>query len=175
MSALKTSFESIQKDFKKGADLLRVAAAVHTMIHSILPFKDENGSTARLVMNAVLIQSGYQPVIFFDREEYLKAVRGADEGKDSFYDYLKQALKEMDDICPSVKEAEQKQEHKEKTSSSSSSASSSASSVACRCASCGKEGDLKRCSRCKVVSYCSSTCQKNDWVKHKNKCKQEKS
>jgi len=39
-------------------------------------------------------------------------------------------------------------------------------------AKCGKFGnDLKKCSRCRVVHYCSSKCQKDDWVgEHKVKC-----
>lgn len=42
------------------------------------------------------------------------------------------------------------------------------------CKKCGKEGDmraeLRRCSRCKLVWYCSETCQKGDWKNHKLSC-----
>lgn len=42
------------------------------------------------------------------------------------------------------------------------------------CKKCGKEGDmraeLRRCSRCKLVCYCSETCQKGDWKNHKLSC-----
>lgn len=35
-----------------------------------------------------------------------------------------------------------------------------------------KQEDLKMCSRCKVVSYCSRECQVKDWPAHKKMCKQ---
>ena len=39
------------------------------------------------------------------------------------------------------------------------------------CAACGKTTDtLKKCSRCKNISYCSKSCQQSDWSKHKTNC-----
>ena len=40
------------------------------------------------------------------------------------------------------------------------------------CAGCGKKSSIamKRCSRCKTMTYCSSACQKTDWKKHKLVC-----
>lgn len=45
------------------------------------------------------------------------------------------------------------------------------------CLKCGaattKAGNpLLRCSKCKTVKYCSPDCQKKDWKKHKQMCKQ---
>ncbi|KAH9925057.1 uncharacterized protein BXZ73DRAFT_50096 [Epithele typhae] len=37
------------------------------------------------------------------------------------------------------------------------------------CAVCGKEG-ASRCSRCQIVRYCSSDCQRADWKNHKPDC-----
>ncbi len=31
----------------------------------------------------------------------------------------------------------------------------------------------KRCSRCSVASYCSETCQKKDWPRHKHQCQKD--
>ncbi len=31
--------------------------------------------------------------------------------------------------------------------------------------------NLRRCSRCKLVKYCDSKCQKADWIHHKDMCK----
>ena len=41
------------------------------------------------------------------------------------------------------------------------------------CNHCGKRGDsLRRCSRCKMVAYCSTECQRQDWTKrHRSECK----
>ncbi len=41
-----------------------------------------------------------------------------------------------------------------------------------RCTGCLKQstGQLKRCSKCRVASYCSVECQRTDWKKHKLNC-----
>lgn len=38
------------------------------------------------------------------------------------------------------------------------------------CQKCGVSDDLKKCARCKLVSYCSRTCQTADWKQHKKIC-----
>ena len=38
------------------------------------------------------------------------------------------------------------------------------------CDGCGKPGPPKTCSRCKLVHYCSSNCQKSHWNVHKPDC-----
>lgn len=39
------------------------------------------------------------------------------------------------------------------------------------CVQCGEKEHLMVCSRCRTVSYCSATCQKNHWRFHKVNCK----
>lgn len=44
--------------------------------------------------------------------------------------------------------------------------------MARRCSSCGRyDADMKRCSRCTVVFYCSRACQRVHWPSHKANCK----
>ena len=41
------------------------------------------------------------------------------------------------------------------------------------CFQCGKEGPnppLRRCSQCEIAYYCSKTCQRGHWKKHKAAC-----
>lgn len=41
-----------------------------------------------------------------------------------------------------------------------------------RCNNCNKDVDLKLCSRCHGVNYCSKICQKVDWKNHKPMCRE---
>ena len=40
-----------------------------------------------------------------------------------------------------------------------------------KCSNCDAEQATKACGACKVVYYCSQTCQRHDWSKHKAACK----
>ncbi|EIW55423.1 uncharacterized protein TRAVEDRAFT_131350 [Trametes versicolor FP-101664 SS1] len=45
--------------------------------------------------------------------------------------------------------------------------------AASRCSRCNKPGrlrDFKKCGRCRIVMYCSKTCQRSDWKAHKLAC-----
>jgi Fic family protein len=55
---------------------LLVAAEAHTKFVSIHPFIDGNGRTARLIMNLLLLNSGYPPAIIkvSQRKEYLDSI-----------------------------------------------------------------------------------------------------
>merc|ERR1712096_396833 len=45
-----------------------------------------------------------------------------------------------------------------------------------KCANCGvlekSEKQFQKCSRCGFVFYCGKVCQRNDWKKHKQICKE---
>lgn len=43
--------------------------------------------------------------------------------------------------------------------------------IATACFQCGKIGDLKRCSKCKIAYYCSSVCQRAAMGMHKLYCR----
>jgi Fic family protein len=71
---------------------LVTAAEAHTRFVSIHPFIDGNGRTARLLMNLLLLQNAYVPVIIKnrDRAQYLAAIelwQNKNE-KEKFYDMI---------------------------------------------------------------------------------------
>lgn len=43
----------------------------------------------------------------------------------------------------------------------------------CRKNDSGKRTKLRSCSRCGEVRYCSKTCQRNDWQRHKTECREK--
>ncbi len=63
-------------------DLPEDLARAHAPFEQIHPFLDGNGRTGRLVLNLLLVRSGYPPAIIYKRERsrYLKGLRRADQG-----------------------------------------------------------------------------------------------
>lgn len=61
--------------------VVRAAVAHYNMVR-IHPFQDGNGRGARILMNLLLIQGGFPPVVVqvAERAEYLSVLRAADEG-----------------------------------------------------------------------------------------------
>jgi Fic family protein len=62
---------------KKRGPLIN-AFNVHYDLIALQPFNDFNKRTARIVMNWILIQNGYQPILFnhkSDKKEYMSALR----------------------------------------------------------------------------------------------------
>jgi Fic family protein len=69
-----------------------IAAEAHTRFVSIHPFIDGNGRTARLIMNLILIQSGYTPAVIQNKERinYLDAIESwqQDNNREKFYEII---------------------------------------------------------------------------------------
>ncbi len=71
------------------------AAEFHYKFIRIHPFDDGNGRTARILMNFILMQYGFPPVIIKteDKENYFSALRQADSGIiESFVNYIAKNL-----------------------------------------------------------------------------------
>ena len=68
-----------------------LAAEFHYKIIRIHPFDDGNGRTARILMNFILMQHGYPPVVIKtdDKQHYIAALRQADAGLlEPFMEYI---------------------------------------------------------------------------------------
>lgn len=63
-------------------NLIELAALAHYKFVEIHPFYDGNGRTARLLMNLILMQKAYPPVVvpIGDRKRYYNALEKADHG-----------------------------------------------------------------------------------------------
>lgn len=77
-------------------DILTKAIEAHFKLVTIHPFVDGNGRTARLLLNAILIENAYGPIIIrsIDRKRYLTALETyqTKENKDPYYRFMLQAL-----------------------------------------------------------------------------------
>ncbi len=77
-----------KKKRKDGKDPgILVASIFHHRFTEIHPFDDGNGRLARLLLNFVLMQYSYPPVVLSvrDREQYVEALRAADASPDDTY------------------------------------------------------------------------------------------
>lgn len=59
-----------------------ILASLHCRFEQIHPFLDGNGRAGRLVLNLILVRSGYPPAVIYkrDRAKYLRALQRADAG-----------------------------------------------------------------------------------------------
>ncbi|CAB0005695.1 unnamed protein product [Nesidiocoris tenuis] len=80
---LMNQFESWLNDWKTSRlHPVRYAAIAHYKLVHIHPFHDGNGRTARLLMNMILMNAGFPPVIILkqDRQRYYQMLVTANEG-----------------------------------------------------------------------------------------------
>jgi hypothetical protein len=71
---MKQFIQDLQTQLNEQTDPIKTAAFAHESIARIQPFNDANGRIARLIMNMILMQAGYPPVIFFKDKTYTQAV-----------------------------------------------------------------------------------------------------
>lgn len=63
-----------------GQHVIENVAELHAQFEQIHPFRDGNGRTGRLILNLLLVRSGYPPAVILkqERNKYLTALRRAD-------------------------------------------------------------------------------------------------
>jgi hypothetical protein len=76
-------FEEYVNQVFNGGDFLSFLEKQHVLFETIHPFDDGNGRTGRIILNYLLISSGYPPVI----------LKGDDENKNKYYKALEQGDK----------------------------------------------------------------------------------
>lgn len=84
-----------QKTKEEGVYPILVAAEFHYRFIRIHPFDDGNGRTARILMNFILMQFGFPPVIIKteDKANYFAALQLADAGNiEAFVNYIAKNL-----------------------------------------------------------------------------------
>ena len=90
-------------------DAPKVAADAHFKLVTIHPFTDGNGRTARLLMNLLLMQTGYPPAIIQKEERlaYINAIEAAESVGDfsTYYPLIYQAIERSLDIYLNAVEA----------------------------------------------------------------------
>jgi len=75
----------------EGWEVIKLAAEFHYKFIRIHPFDDGNGRTVRILMNFILMKSGYPPVVISsdDKLAYLSALQKADMGDfKAFLDFI---------------------------------------------------------------------------------------
>ena len=115
-----------EKITQKNVNPILVAAEFHYKFIRIHPFDDGNGRTARILMNFILMQFHYPPVIIKteDKANYFAALQLADAGNiEAFINYIAQNLVhslkimiagangediEEDEVAKKIKELEQR-------------------------------------------------------------------
>ena len=91
----------LMKDFsewlvKKDNEMLMKAIEAHYRLVTIHPFIDGNGRTARLLLNSMLLENGYVPIIIrtIDRRRYLSALETyqTKENSEPYYKFMLSAM-----------------------------------------------------------------------------------
>ncbi|SER01454.1 Fic/DOC family protein [Lachnospiraceae bacterium NE2001] len=96
-------FDNWLKDRYGKEEPVLLAAEAHRKLVYIHPFTDGNGRTARLTMNAILIQNGYLPISItpYIKMDYNSALELGRQGDlDSFYKFIfEQEFEAEKDFC----------------------------------------------------------------------------
>jgi len=86
---------------------LQRAFDFHLQYESTHPFRDGNGRTGRLIMNKILLQNNYPPIIIYkdNKQAYFNSIKSAREGdKKKYYQFmLEQTKKTYEQMINNIK------------------------------------------------------------------------
>lgn len=179
-------------------DPIKLAAFAHERITGIHPFLDANGRTARIISFLILMKAHRVPYIMWDFDEfYTQIAESSHQDIRALEFYLRESVKATEikrgancfdlngvpctkpldeeeiktvkELYESINVADREQ-MKAALKRIKHYAASKINFMNESCQKCGKEANLKKCSGCKFIRYCSQECQKNDWTRHKLKC-----
>jgi len=82
MSSLMERLADELKAGPQGKSTIQFAAEIHSKLTSIHPFVDGNGRTARLLLNAILMDASFPPVVIShgDKQRYLDCLAASNKG-----------------------------------------------------------------------------------------------
>ncbi len=87
---LKKQYEIMQK--LGNVNYIRLASFAHQRIRAIHPFENDNDRFARALVTVLLVQGGYDPVVFHNNEEYMLEIRTGRKDLKSFERYLERCI-----------------------------------------------------------------------------------
>ena len=106
-----TSPENVERDIgdmldfykknKKTIFPLQLAFDIHLRYEQIHPFENGNGRTWRMIMNKILIQNGFLPMIVFtdNKQAYFNAIKSCEKGsKKKYYKFMLEQYKKTLDL-----------------------------------------------------------------------------
>ncbi len=94
LNKVKKELKELIKWYKKNKGKIHpliLAYDFHLQYESIHPFRDGNGRTGRLILNKILVQNGYPPIIVYkeNKQSYFNAIEKAREGrKKKYYQFM---------------------------------------------------------------------------------------
>lgn len=98
---VKLMSELVNRISSEGTNPLELAALAHYKLVHIHPFVDGNGRTSRLLMNLILMRSGFPPAIVLnaERKKYYDRLKKADMGDEKpFVDFIAQSVERSLDL-----------------------------------------------------------------------------
>lgn len=145
-SEMEAFYKELTQLVQNNGSVFYVTAFIGTKLAEIFPFKSGNGVTTRYFFNLALLAQRKKPIVFFDGQSYVNALRCKEDSLATLKNYLKDQYKLM---------LERERNHYFENPTF--------------CKICFKAA-WQSCSKCNAIFYCSKECQTENWKEHKQTC-----